>query len=139
VEEGSKKVSCITLDTYLGLDGINSVNLLKLDVEGFELSVLRGAKQSLETRKIQAIYFEYFEKWLSRVGPSDELLSFLDAVGYQVCFCRAFDLKSRGGPFHTLRTGLHGHGLPLMPVKGKTLPPMTDLLAIPSENLFSLR
>jgi hypothetical protein len=33
--------------------------LLKIDVEGFELDVLQGAKKLMDERKIQKIIFEY--------------------------------------------------------------------------------
>jgi hypothetical protein len=45
----------------------------------------------------------------------------------------------RGGQSHTIRAGLPGHGLALRPVAGHAMPPMTDLLAIPKENLIDLR
>jgi FkbM family methyltransferase len=51
----SLRVSMDTLDTLLGDD---SAAVLKLDVEGFELEVLRGAVRALETRRIRHIVFE---------------------------------------------------------------------------------
>ena len=72
------EVACVTIDAYMEKSGVSSVDLLKLDVEGFELPALRGAKASLEERKIKAVYFEYFEKWLQRVAPPAELLSILE-------------------------------------------------------------
>ncbi|MGZ3690808.1 MAG: hypothetical protein ACXVAX_04865, partial [Pseudobdellovibrio sp.] len=45
-----------------------------------------------------------------RVAPPRELLEFLDAQGYEVCFCRQGDLVPRGGATHTVRKELPGHG-----------------------------
>jgi hypothetical protein len=56
---------------------------------------IRGAEKSPQKRRIQPIYFEYFEKYLMRVGPPRRLLAF-DALDYEVCFCRAADLASHG-------------------------------------------
>jgi len=111
------------------------IDLLKLDVEGYELPALRGAASALARRAIKAIYFEYFEKYLVRVGPPGDLIAWLDQAGYEVCFCRECDLAAAGGATHTLAEGVAGHGLPLTPVRGHPLPPMTDLLAVPNAHL----
>ncbi len=124
-------VRSITLDDYLEVAGITRVELLKLDVEGYELSALRGASRALKARIVHAVYFEYFEKWLQRVAPPSELLKFLDATGFEVCFCRPCDFDCRGGATHILA----GKGVSLLPVEGHTLPSMTDLIAIPRESL----
>jgi FkbM family methyltransferase len=134
---GALKTRCLRLDSYLDEAGIAEVALLKLDVEGYELPALRGAAAALERRAVKAIYFEYFEKYLVRVGPPSELIAHLDAAGYEVCFCRDHDLANAGGATHTLAVGLDGHGLPLTPVRGLTLPAMTDLFAAPKENLVA--
>ena len=134
-EDGSEQVASITLDHYLAEAKIGRVELLKLDVEGYELSALRGAKRSLASHLVQAIYFEYFEKWLVRVQPPHELLEFLQALGYEVCFCRTCDINLRGKATHTIRPGLPGHGVKLLPIQDQVLPTMTDLLAVPKENL----
>lgn len=127
-------VTSVTLDQYLLEQQTDRIALLKIDVEGHELAVLRGALESLSAHRIQAIYFEYFEKNLAPVHAPPMLIEFLGVRGYEVCFCRAADLESRA-PSHTLREGVPGHGLPLLPVSGHQLPPMTDLLAVPRENL----
>ncbi|HZZ89658.1 MAG TPA: FkbM family methyltransferase [Caulobacteraceae bacterium] len=135
---GAFTTRCVKLDTYLRDHEIAGVALLKLDVEGYELSALRGATQALRDRTIEAIYFEYFEKYLVRVGPPADLIRFLSEAGYETCLCRHFDLENAGGATHTLRAGLPGHGLPLKPVRGSVLPAMTDLFAAPREHLVAL-
>ena len=132
---GALRTRCLRLDSYLAKTGIAEVALLKLDIEGYELPALRGAAAALERRAIKAIYFEYFEKYLVRVGPPADLIAYLDTAGYEVCFCRDCDLAMAGGATHTLAMGLAGHGLPLTPVRGRPLPAMTDLFAAPKERL----
>jgi hypothetical protein len=75
---------------------------------------------------------------LVRVAPPHELLNEFAALGYEVCFCRQSDLALHGGRSHTIRDDLPGHGIALRPVRGLQMPPMTDLLAIPQENLTVL-
>ena len=136
---GGVPIRSTKLDTYLESKNCDRIELLKIDIEGYELAALRGAEHALKTRCIKAIYFEYFEKFLVRVGPPSEVIAFLDSLSYEVCFCRHCDLARIGvSPTTTIRTGLPGHGLPLLPVRGRQIPAMTDLLAIPQEDLASI-
>jgi FkbM family methyltransferase len=132
---GALKTPVVKLDTYLADKGIENVALMKLDVEGYELAALRGAAEALKRRAVGAVYFEYFEKYLVRVAPPEALIAFLDEAGYEVCFCREYDLRNAGGATHTLAAGPAGHGLPLTPTRGHKRPAMTDLLAVPKERL----
>jgi FkbM family methyltransferase len=135
---GGSAVRSIKLDDYIDAASLERIDLVKIDIEGYELSALRGAERALKNRTIRAVYFEYFEKNLVRVAPPQVLLEFLDLLGFEVCFCRHCDLGIRGTPSLTLRKGLPGHGLPLLAVKGYRLPAMTDLLAVPKEHLAAI-
>jgi FkbM family methyltransferase len=128
----------VTIDGYLERENISAVTLLKMDIEGYELAAVRGAVRSLQSRRIQAVYFEYFEKYLVRLAAPSELILAFDALGYEVCFCRDADLVTYGGKSHTIRDDLPGHGIALRPVVGcAQMPSMTDLLAVPKENLVA--
>ena len=43
----SRRVPIVTIDDYCSEQGIDSVYLMKIDVQGFEMNVLRGAEKSL--------------------------------------------------------------------------------------------
>lgn len=135
---GTTVVTSIKLDDYIDAAQVRAVDLLKLDVEGYELPALRGAERALKNRTIRAVYFEYFEKNLVRVGPPRLLLDYLESLDFEVCLCRHCDFVDRGVPNLTLSRDLTGHGLPLLSVKGIHLPVMTDLLAVPREHLVAL-
>ncbi len=55
----STVVPAVSLDYFLQTNGIERVNLLKIDTEGHELKVLQGAKKYLEAGKIDIIHFEF--------------------------------------------------------------------------------
>jgi FkbM family methyltransferase len=127
------EVPSVTIDTYLEKSNVSSVELLKIDIEGFELLALHGAKNALENRKIKVVYFEYCEKWLKRVVPPEELLRFLNSVGFEPCFCRPADYLIRGGATHILTE----FDVLLLPAGSFKLPETTDLLAVPTESIIS--
>lgn len=77
-------VSCVRLDTYAREAGLDHIDLLKLDVQGHELSVLRGAESLLDTKRIGCIIAEV---WMlspyQRVPYYWEIAGWLDAKGYK--------------------------------------------------------
>jgi len=138
VEDDGVPVRSLKLDTYLAEQKLDRVDFMKMDIEGYELAALRGAENALKMRRIQAIYFEYCEKWLSRCHSPQELLDYLESLGYEVCFCRSSDIADQRSATSTFKAGLPGHGLPLVPVKGRQVPSTTDLLALPREHLVAI-
>ena len=56
-----KKVDCTvrTLDEVRRESGIERINLLKIDTEGFDLQVLEGAQETLREGRIDFIYLEF--------------------------------------------------------------------------------
>lgn len=55
------EVELTTLDELVESQNIHEISLLKVDTEGNELEVLKGAVDTLAKRKIKAIHFEFNE------------------------------------------------------------------------------
>jgi FkbM family methyltransferase len=77
-EKDSKKFLQITKECLDNLLPGQAIALLKLDVEGHELNVLKGSVQLLETDKIQNILFE------NHGGYPSHLTDYLEQFGYQI-------------------------------------------------------
>jgi FkbM family methyltransferase len=86
-------VECTTLDAFAFSLGIDRVKLVKIDVEGWELSVLRGAERLLRTAR-PVVVFEYDPAYISRSGGSGEALTALLARGGYTLLA----LRPRGRP-----------------------------------------
>jgi FkbM family methyltransferase len=56
--KNSIKVKTITLDAYINFNKIKKIDILKIDTQGHELSVLKGAKKSLKKNMINFIEVE---------------------------------------------------------------------------------
>lgn len=76
-------IRCITLDRYCAANGIGSIGLMKVDVEGHELAVLKGATDLLRAGAIKAIQFDGGAAFASRVFFRD-YWSLLTGHGYRI-------------------------------------------------------
>jgi FkbM family methyltransferase len=78
------EVRLLRLDDYLLDHPLPRLDVMKIDVEGAEVRVLRGAKAAI-ARFRPVIIFESCPAWLSRLNSSnDELLGTLWEMGYEV-------------------------------------------------------
>jgi hypothetical protein len=84
-DDQNEEVECliVPLDTFVHEQGIDRVDLIKCDVEGSELLVLRGGMASIERHK-PVIMLEMLRKWSRRFGyhPND-IIALLGGSGYQ--------------------------------------------------------
>jgi hypothetical protein len=73
-----------TLDNVVLENGIRKIDLIKIDIEGYEMHALRGARQVLETFKPK-LFIEVGYTRLVNLGTSpSELISYLTQFGYRV-------------------------------------------------------
>ena len=71
----TKQVECVTIDGLMKAYGIGEISLLKVDVEGFEDLVFRGAPQFLADRRAKFIYYEICPSLARRAGFKPEAAS----------------------------------------------------------------
>jgi FkbM family methyltransferase len=71
-----------TLDAYVAEKKVESLRLLKIDVEGAELPALRGGQRTLDQFH-PIIHFEYFAPWAKAFGyDAHDVVHFLQQHGY---------------------------------------------------------
>jgi FkbM family methyltransferase len=73
-----------TLDAYCERHGTRQIDLLKLDVEGHELAVLKGAMSMLDAGRIQRIQFEYGGTFIDARVLLKDMFDLLVPYGYQI-------------------------------------------------------
>jgi FkbM family methyltransferase len=79
---GTIEVEAIALDQVIPSSGLD---LLKIDVQGFELNVLRGATQLLQQNYALVILLEFWPYGLRTAGSApEELLDFLHKAGFSI-------------------------------------------------------
>ena len=81
----SIKVQTDTIDHFCERMSIESIDILKLDVQGAELLVLEGARRMLENKKINLIFTEVEFIEIYKGQPLfHEITAFLSAYNYQL-------------------------------------------------------
>jgi FkbM family methyltransferase len=83
-QEQTERVRVETLDGYCRESGVSAIDLLKLDVEGSELDVLRGAVELLSRRAIDVVQLEYGGCNVDARVLLKDLFAFVAWHGYQM-------------------------------------------------------
>ena len=75
-----------TLDHFCAQEGIDSIGLLKTDVQGYDLHVMEGGRSLLEQNRVHAIFCEiYIHKAYEGQRTFLETYSFLEKYGFRLC------------------------------------------------------
>jgi FkbM family methyltransferase len=96
------EVDRIAIDEFLpaGL----SVDLVKIDVEGYEPFVLRGMRQTIRRSPNIRIFLEFFEEFLAHTVAAEDFVAEIAALGLHWC-----EVKE-GGQLHRIEPGQKLHG-----------------------------
>ena len=76
-------VPCLTLDSFISCQNFEKIDLIKIDAEGADFEVIKGARKMLE--KYHPILFvEFAERVLKKFETTPrEMLNFLQQLGYE--------------------------------------------------------
>lgn len=82
---GGETIKVVTLDSFIDDEKLTRVDLIKIDVEGFEKNVLLGAKVLLQ-KLSPTLFIELDDANLREQNSSaKELVELLESLGYQCC------------------------------------------------------
>ena len=87
-------VSVTTLDAYCAEHGIAEIDFLKIDTEGHDLKVLRGARERFAARAIAIVQFEYGMTNIDSRDLLKDFFAFFAEFGYDLFKLRANALAS---------------------------------------------
>lgn len=79
----STRVPLTTLDNFVSGAGIGKVLMLKIDVEGFDLDVIRGASDLIARGDIDVVQFEYNWRWLRTSTSLLEVFALIESLPYR--------------------------------------------------------
>jgi FkbM family methyltransferase len=83
-EVRAERIRLLTLDALVRENGLNRLDFIKLDVDGYEAKVLAGARESLE-RFRPHVLFEFGPDWLRDNGGDPEaVLNVFWTLGYRL-------------------------------------------------------
>lgn len=82
--ESCSIVPQITLDAFVEQRGIQRIDFIKIDAEGFDLHVLEGAAGLLAEQRSAMFMFEYNEPWIGTRRFLQEAVSFLADKPYSL-------------------------------------------------------
>jgi FkbM family methyltransferase len=84
VNLATEEVATTTLDAYAESAGLGHITLVKIDTEGHDLAVLRGAQGLLGGRRVSIAQFEYNHRWIYARSFLRDAFDFLEPLGYRL-------------------------------------------------------
>ncbi|MFZ1220705.1 MAG: FkbM family methyltransferase [Chthoniobacterales bacterium] len=76
--ERESLVEMTTIDNFLKTNGIEKVDILKSDTQGYDFEVLKGAEETMQANRIGLIYFEFiFSDMYEKLPPFDRVFRHL--------------------------------------------------------------
>jgi FkbM family methyltransferase len=84
----AETVALMTGDAFLAEHGIESVDVVKIDVEGHEIAVLRGLGRTIAAQRVRFIQWEYNKTWLASRTSLGDAFALLAPAGYRLCKVR---------------------------------------------------
>lgn len=79
-----EKVPTTTIDAYCESNNIQRIDLLKIDVEGAEYQVLKGAERMMRERRIKCVIFEFGATTFDMGNDPAEFSKLITSRGYKL-------------------------------------------------------
>jgi FkbM family methyltransferase len=79
-----ERIGLITLDDYCAAHGVERIDYLKIDTEGHDLQVLRGARAMLDRRAIRIVQFEYGQANIESRDLLKDFFAFFRDYGFNL-------------------------------------------------------
>lgn len=118
----TETVRTSTVDAYLQRAGIDQVCLLKVDTEGHDFFVLRGAERSFRAGAIAVVQFEYNHRWVHSRRYLKDVFDFLQPFGYRIGKLTPHGMESYDRWDAELETFVEGNYLACSPAFADRLP-----------------
>jgi len=80
----TEEVATTTLDSYAEHAELDHITLLKIDTEGHDLAVLRGARKLIANHRISVAQFEYNHRWIYARSYLRDSFELLEPHGYRL-------------------------------------------------------
>jgi FkbM family methyltransferase len=81
---GIEEIRATTVDDYCDEKGIEEIDLLKIDTEGAELQVMKGARKMLKSGRIKCLTFEFGQTTFDMGNRPEEIEDYLQEMNYNV-------------------------------------------------------
>lgn len=96
-DKKGSKIKSITLDSFIKTSKIRKVDIIKIDVEGAELKVLKGMRDSLQKKIVKTIILEVNKNEKSYGYSPRDLFEYLSAFSYKLFILQDnLELKALG-------------------------------------------
>lgn len=79
-----EEVPATTLDLYCERNGVTSIDLLKVDVEGAEFQVMLGAQRMLREQRVRRVTFEFGQTTYDMGNSPERIETYLQDAGYEL-------------------------------------------------------
>jgi hypothetical protein len=121
----TEEVQTTTLDEYADRTGLDHLTLVKIDTEGHDLAVLRGARKLFTEQRISAVQFEYNHRWIAARSFLRDAFELLVPFGYRLGKLTPHGVEFYPGWDPDLETFVEGNYLACVPAVGARIPNVT--------------
>ena len=83
-------IELITLDNYCEENGINNIDILKIDIEGHEIKCLKGALEIIAKSKDMILIMEIDDNCLNVGKSKEETFEFIQNLGFEAFLPKGF-------------------------------------------------